>query len=108
MPLARTTISDILNGKRLPQLDTLLALVQVLASLDRNGHSVSPSDPALGQWRERWSHLTDLRCRTSRSPSSLVAYEPGRAPVRAPEYGVWRLIGANDPPFSFRTYQDSA
>ncbi|MFF5359302.1 tetratricopeptide repeat-containing protein [Streptomyces scabiei] len=62
-PLPPSTVSEVLNGKRLPRLDLLLALVQTLLGFTGDGrHDPVPSrDPRIQSWRDRWSALQLLQ-----------------------------------------------
>ncbi|MFF9036716.1 tetratricopeptide repeat-containing protein [Streptomyces sp. NPDC014892] len=61
-PLPPSTVSEVLNGKRLPRLDLLLALVQTLLGFTGSGHHPVPlRDPRVEGWRDRWSALQLLQ-----------------------------------------------
>ncbi|MFE7838767.1 tetratricopeptide repeat-containing protein [Streptomyces sp. NPDC057474] len=61
-PLRPSTVSEVLNGKRLPRLDLLLALVQTLLGFTDGGHRPVPlRDPRVEAWRDRWSALQLLQ-----------------------------------------------
>ncbi|MFF0034373.1 SAV_2336 N-terminal domain-related protein [Streptomyces avermitilis] len=104
-PVARTTISDALNGRVLPRLDTLLTLVRALLSLSPDGRSVARYDPELVQWRDRWFHLVSLRGQDKNSPrpASSSVRETSIELVPAPDRGVWRL-GMSRAPLTYSRY----
>jgi WD40 repeat protein len=63
--LAPGTVSPILQGKRLPRLDVLIALVRVLLAYDMYGEFGAVPDrdhPEVGTWHSRWRELEALRC----------------------------------------------
>ncbi|MBD0741322.1 tetratricopeptide repeat-containing protein [Streptomyces sp. CBMA152] len=61
-PLSVSAVSEVLNGKRLPGRDFLIALVQTLcAHDDPRRQPVSLSDPRLDPWRVRWRELQLLK-----------------------------------------------
>lgn len=81
VPLTPSVISEILNGKRLPKLDFLLSLVQVLEEHKEGHHS---GDPSIERWRTRWMRLARMRgeerrrTTTASSPrSDVYALPPG-------------------------------
>ncbi|WP_200306111.1 tetratricopeptide repeat-containing protein [Streptomyces adelaidensis] len=83
-PLPPSTVSEVLNGKRLPRLDLLLALVRTLLGFTDGGHHpVSPRDSRVEVWRDRWSALQLLQNSARQSAAGTVgtaATEVRRAP----------------------------
>ncbi|WP_326582590.1 tetratricopeptide repeat protein [Streptomyces sp. NBC_00487] len=76
-PLPPSTVSEVLNGKRLPRLDLLLALVQTLLGFTDRGHEpVAPRDPRLEFWRDRWSALQLLQSSTRQTTASAEGERP--------------------------------
>lgn len=62
--ISNATLSATLNGKRLPRIDFLMALLRTLMIRDEDGIETSPpphSSPALQPWRERWTTLETMR-----------------------------------------------
>ncbi|MFI9289030.1 WD40 repeat domain-containing protein [Streptomyces werraensis] len=77
-PLSAAAVSETLNGKRLPRLDFLMALVRTLLAHDQEGrpHPLDRDDPRLETWRARWRDLELLR--TAQRPVSHRLGAPGR------------------------------
>ncbi|MQS03572.1 hypothetical protein FNX44_017175, partial [Streptomyces sp. OF1] len=86
-PLSAAAVSEALNGKRLPRLDFLMALVRTLLAHDHEGRPYphGRDDPGLEVWRTRWRDLELLR--TARPPAArrpaTPKPDPG-PPVPAP------------------------
>ncbi|MYQ68066.1 WD domain-containing protein, G-beta repeat-containing protein, partial [Streptomyces sp. SolWspMP-5a-2] len=60
--LSVSAISEALNGKRLPSIDFLLALVRTLLSLANDNQSpAGRNDPRVEPWRTDWTRLAHLR-----------------------------------------------
>ncbi|MDX3583847.1 MULTISPECIES: tetratricopeptide repeat-containing protein [Streptomyces] len=94
-PLPPSTVSEVLNGRRLPRLDLLLALVQTLLGFTGGGdhRPVPPRDPRIESWRDRWSALQLLQRSAKQSISAAEAtqqqphahpHPPSPAPAPAP------------------------
>jgi tetratricopeptide (TPR) repeat protein len=72
-PLPPSTVSEVLNGRRLPRLDLLLALVQTLLGFTDDGHRpVAPRDPRMEVWRARWSSLQLLQSSAGQSDHGVT------------------------------------
>lgn len=73
-PLPPSTVSEVLNGKRLPRLDLLLALVQTLLGFTDAGHRPVPlRDPRVEVWRNRWSTLQLLESSAKQADAADAA-----------------------------------
>ncbi|GED85799.1 helix-turn-helix transcriptional regulator [Streptomyces sp. 6-11-2] len=60
--LAASTLSEIFNGVRLPELDSLMSLVRALLAFDTHGAGhVGRNDPRLEEWRTHWKRLKVLQ-----------------------------------------------
>ncbi|MFI9311091.1 tetratricopeptide repeat-containing protein [Streptomyces triculaminicus] len=82
-----------LNGKRLPRLELLLALVQTLLGFTDGGHHPIPlRDPRVEVWRDRWNALQLLQ--SSAKQAIVVAAEV----PPAPEPGQSAEASASDEP----------
>ncbi|MEU3342772.1 hypothetical protein [Streptomyces sp. NPDC006668] len=76
-PLPPSTVSEVLNGKRLPRLDLLLALVcTLLGFTDTNHRPVPLRDPRVEAWRDRWSALQLLHSSAQQTSPGTVPVEP--------------------------------
>ncbi|MGW1785754.1 GIY-YIG nuclease family protein [Streptomyces sp. NPDC002143] len=82
--LSKSTIGDVMNGKRMPGLDSTMSLIRSLISYDGSSAQVSRDDPRLKEWRTRWNdtknQLDEIR-RTARThhtppPPSAAAQQP--------------------------------
>ncbi|MFF7987358.1 tetratricopeptide repeat-containing protein [Streptomyces sp. NPDC007901] len=92
-PLPPSTVSEVLNGKRLPRLDLLLALVQTLLGFADGGHRPVPlRDPRVDVWRDRWGALQLLQI-SAKQPT--VAAPEG---TPAPESGLSAQASVSDEP----------
>ncbi|MGW4623465.1 WD40 repeat domain-containing protein [Streptomyces sp. NPDC004592] len=81
-PLSVTGISEALNGKRLPEINYLMALVGCLLSF-QNSTPVRRNDPALDPFREQWQkakRLKQRRRKTSISPEASTDAAPQESP----------------------------
>ncbi len=78
--LSKSTVGDVLNGKRMPGVDATMSLIRSLISNDDSSAPVSRDDPRLKEWRTRWSttkgQLDEIR-RAARTRSTLPP--PGAA-----------------------------
>lgn len=83
--LSSSALSDVFNGKRLPGIDVLLALVRTLLGM-QNGRNVpvSHDDPRLEQWRTRWRRLQELK-NEPRETHGPASPETGRLSAEAEE-----------------------
>ncbi|MFF4445129.1 SAV_2336 N-terminal domain-related protein [Streptomyces sp. NPDC001502] len=107
--VGEATISNALRGRSFPSDRTLLALVQALLSLSRNGVKVSLRDSEVQRWERRWTALDNLREQAGRSHGSAVP-APGKAEIMlvpAPERGIWRLARSREPLKYSYTLDDS-
>ncbi len=77
-PLPPSTVSEVLNGKRLPRLDLLLSLVQTLLGFTDGGHHrpVPSRDPRIESWRDRWSALQLLQRSAKQTVAATEASQP--------------------------------
>ncbi|MFD8958939.1 GIY-YIG nuclease family protein [Streptomyces anulatus] len=91
--LSKSTVGDMLNGKRMPGVDATMSLVRSLISNDDSFASVSRDDPRLKEWRTRWSttkaQLDEIRraARTRPAPPSGAATQPPPASTEAAPSG---------------------
>ncbi|WP_078963139.1 hypothetical protein [Streptomyces sp. XY533] len=77
--LSPSAISEALNGKRLPSLDFIIALVRALLTLASDNRSpVGRNDPMVESWRMEWTRLANLRVEARHAPP---APESVRTPV---------------------------
>ncbi|MGW1136412.1 tetratricopeptide repeat-containing protein [Streptomyces zhihengii] len=60
-PLSPSAVSEVLNGKRLPRIDFLMALVHTLIAHGSGGRPPQRRDPRLDVWRVRWRELQLLQ-----------------------------------------------
>ena len=85
---ARTSaasLSEMFNGKRLPRIDFLMAVVRALLSdngADRR-EAIDRSDPRLLEWRERWRAVAALRASRG-THRDRVAASASTDPVHVP------------------------
>ncbi|MEU3917791.1 tetratricopeptide repeat protein [Streptomyces sp. NPDC029004] len=84
-PLSASAVSEVLNGKRLPGLDFLIALVQTLIAHDDGGRPLTRQDPRLDEWRSRWRELQLLQTTSKRTPGSPPAQEGEPEQLERPE-----------------------
>lgn len=72
--LSRSAVSEALNGKRLPSLDFLIALVRTLLKLEgHRGLEVSLGDSRLEVWRSRWQQLQKMQAMDRREAPAPAA-----------------------------------
>ncbi|MBT2367116.1 hypothetical protein J7E88_17830 [Streptomyces sp. ISL-10] len=86
--LSASAVSEVLNGKRLPGLDFLMALVQTLIAHGNGGRPVPRRDPRLDAWRARWRDLQLLQSTgRSRAPDRRrpATAEPAVEAARIPD-----------------------
>nr|WP_042193951.1 helix-turn-helix transcriptional regulator [Kibdelosporangium sp. MJ126-NF4]CEL20974.1 hypothetical protein [Kibdelosporangium sp. MJ126-NF4]CTQ95512.1 hypothetical protein [Kibdelosporangium sp. MJ126-NF4] len=53
-PLSPSTISEILNGKRLPKIDFVLSFVRALARHRDGADLTAKHNAEVGRWRQQW------------------------------------------------------
>ncbi|MEI5101749.1 tetratricopeptide repeat protein [Streptomyces sp. PmtG] len=98
-PLPPSTVSEVLNGKRLPRLDLLLALVQTLLGFTDEGHRHVPlRDARVEAWRDRWSALHLLQSSARRLTTTATGVEPASEPSQPVE------ATASEPPRTVRIF----
>jgi tetratricopeptide (TPR) repeat protein len=99
-PLPPSTVSEVLNGKRLPRLDLLLALVQTLLGFTDDGHRPVPlRDPRIEVWRDRWSALQLLQRSAKQITAITVETEPAAEPSQPTEASA-----SDEPPRTVRIF----
>ncbi|MEU9708362.1 GIY-YIG nuclease family protein [Streptomyces sp. NPDC047967] len=89
--LSKSSVGDVLNGKRMPGLDATMSLIRSLISNDAPSAQVSRDDPRLKEWRTYWSatknQLDEIR-RTAAAratpPSPGAAEQTPRTPTETP------------------------
>ncbi|WP_048581488.1 WD40 repeat domain-containing protein [Streptomyces viridochromogenes] len=75
--LSVSAISEALNGKRLPSVDFLIALVRTLLSFaNDNQASVGRNDPRVEPWRAEWTRLANLRDEARHAPPAPESVRP--------------------------------
>ncbi len=87
--LVKSTLSDIFNGVRLPEFDSLMSLVPALLisdspALTSSSQRVSRDDPRLEEWRTRWKRLKGLQ--TESQDDTVANPEPDQE--SAPELEI--------------------
>ncbi|WP_405931435.1 WD40 repeat domain-containing protein [Streptomyces sp. NBC_00827] len=81
--LSASAVSEVLNAKRLPRQDFVMALVRTLLAHDHDGRerAVARDDPRLNTWRTRWQRLEHLRIEQQRSRTSPSTPGPYFSPI---------------------------
>ncbi|WP_218923769.1 hypothetical protein [Streptomyces sp. rh34] len=90
--LSKSTVGDVLNGKRMPGVDATMSLIRSLISNDDSSAPVSRDDPRLKEWRTRWSttkgQLDEIRraarTRPTLPPPGAAAQPPPASAEAAP------------------------
>ncbi|WP_405998769.1 hypothetical protein [Streptomyces sp. NBC_00829] len=77
-PLAKSTISEALNGKRLPSIDITLRLVQLLAA----DAPAAAREKLAAHWRARWQAAKRLQKAARRQARSRTDSAPAALPVQ--------------------------
>jgi WD40 repeat protein len=88
--LAPQTIGAILGGRRMTDIDSLMALVRTLMTRDEQGLELalpSRTDPSLRPWRAEWTRLETLR-RRAHGRSRTRTREPEARPALRPATGA--------------------
>ncbi|QMU72789.1 tetratricopeptide repeat protein [Streptacidiphilus sp. P02-A3a] len=94
-PLSTAALSEALNGKRLPRLEFLMALIETLLLLGRppGGRASVRADPRLREWQDRWEELQLLQSRTRQPQPADPVAEQGGQPVERVAEPVVELVG---------------
>ncbi|GAA1993230.1 hypothetical protein GCM10009738_87690 [Kitasatospora viridis] len=93
-PLSASALSEAFNGRRLPRLDFLVAVVRTLLAIEE-ARPVRDGDARIETWRVRWQEMERLRQRAVSSRARTGPNGTPQAPtaqVDGPSVG-WTAVG---------------